>query len=124
MPHHLHPPRPMRQALRPDQVFARIAGRLRKLPAGDAGMDGMLQRAFGLVGGTPAYTSDEAALRTLLPEGAEMSATTEADGKVWGVVRCVGPWDSAEYRQEGATSVLAMAGALMRAHAAWTRAKG
>jgi hypothetical protein len=43
---------------------------------------------------------------------------------VYGVVTRAGDRDYPHHGQWGAAPVLAMCGALMRAHAAWTRAKG
>ncbi len=47
----------------------RFADRLRELAAGTAAADLAIHRALGLPGEPRPYTSDEAALRTLLPWG-------------------------------------------------------
>ena len=64
----------------------RIADRLRELPAGTAAADAATHRALDLPGDPGAYTSDEAALRTLLPEGFEMYVSTSIGSAVYGVV--------------------------------------
>jgi hypothetical protein len=102
----------------------RIADRLRELPAGTAAADAAIHRALGLPGEPRAYTTDEAALRTLLPEGFEMYVSIGVADAVYGVVTRAGDRDYPHHGQWGATPVLAMCGALMRAHAAWTRARG
>ncbi|MDQ3989362.1 MAG: hypothetical protein M3291_09240 [Actinomycetota bacterium] len=101
----------------------RIADRLCELPAGTTAADAAIHRALGLPGEPGAYTTDEAALRTLLPEGFEMFISTGLASAVYGVVTRAGDRDYPHHGQWGATPVLAMCGALMRAHAAWTRAK-
>ena len=101
--------------------FLRIADCLRELPAGTAAADAAIHRALGLPGEPGAYTSDEAALRTLLPEGFEMRTSIEADGKIYGSVTRAGDRDYPHHGQWGATPVLAMCGALMRACAAWAK---
>ena len=98
----------------------RIADRLRELPAGSAAADAAIHRALGLPG---EYTTDEAALRTLLPDGFEAYISTGIGGAVYGVVVRAGDRNYPHHGQWGATPVLAMCGALMRAHAAWTRAR-
>src|SRR5918993_5624544 len=47
----------------------RIADRLRELPAGTAAADAAIHPALRLPGEPRPYTTDETALRTLLPEG-------------------------------------------------------
>ena len=102
----------------------RIADRLRELPAGTAAADAAIHRALGLPGEPRPYTSDEAALRTLLPDGFEMYVSISVADAVYGVVTRAGDRDYPHHGQWGATPVLALCGALMRAHAAWTRARG
>ncbi len=101
----------------------RITDRLGELPEGSAAADLAMHRALGLPGEPRAYTSDEAALRTLLPEGFEMYVSISVADAVYGVVTRAGDPDYPHHGQWGATPVPAMCGALMRAHAAWTRAK-
>ena len=79
---------------------------------------------LGLPGEPRAYTTDEAALRTLLPEGFEMHIATNIADAVYAVVARAGDRDYPHHGQWGTTPVLAMCGALMRAHAAWTRMRG
>ncbi len=68
----------------------RIADRLRELPAGTAAADAAIHRALGLPGEPGAYTSDEAALRTLLPEGFEMYVSIGVADAVYGAVARAG----------------------------------
>ena len=102
----------------------RIADRLRELPAGSAAADAAIHRALGLPGEPGAYTSDAAALRSLLPDGFEMYVSTSIGSAGYGVVVRAGDRNYPHRGQWGATPVLAMCGALMRAHSAWTRARG
>ena len=113
-----------RPAPTPFGHLIRIADRLRELPAGSAAADAAIHRALGLPGEPRAYTTDEAALRTLLPEGFEMFISPGLASAVYGVVTRAGDRDYPHHGQWGATPVLALCGALMRAHAAWTRARG
>jgi hypothetical protein len=99
----------------------RIADRLRELPAGSAAADAAIHRALGLPGEPRAYTTDEAALRTLLPDGFEMYVSIGVADAVYGVVTRAGDRDYPHHGQWGATPVLALCGALMRAHAAWVK---
>ena len=105
----------------PFERFLRIADRLRELPAGTAAADAAIHRALGLPGEPRAYTSDEAALRTLLPGGFEMHIATNIGGAFYAVVTRAGGRDYPHHGQWGATPVLAMCGALMRACAAWAK---
>ena len=111
-----------RPALASFERLIRIADRLRELPAGSAAADAAIHRALGLPGEPGAYTSDEAALRTLLPDGFEMYVSISVADAVYGVVTRAGDRDYPHHGQWGATPVLALCGALMRAHAA--RVKG
>ena len=113
-----------RPAPTPFGRLIRIADRLRELPAGSAAADAAIHRALGLPGEPRAYTTNEAALRTLLPESFEMYVSISVADAVYGVVTRAGDPDYPHHGQWGATPVLAMCGALMRAHAAWTRVRG
>jgi hypothetical protein len=112
----------MHPAPMPFERLIRIADRLRELRAGSAAADAAIHRALGLPGDPGAYTMDEAALRTLLPDGFEMYVSTGIGGAAYGVVTRAGDRAYPHHGQWGATPVLAMCGALMRAHAA--RVKG
>jgi len=100
----------------------RIADRLGELPAGSAAADAAIRPPLGLPGEPRPYTTDEAALRMLLPEGFEMYISPGLASAVYGVVTRAGDRGYPHHGQWGATPVLAMCGALMRAHAA--RVKG
>ena len=107
-----------RPAPTPFGRLIRIADRLRELPAGSAAADAAIHRALGLPGEPRPYTSDEAALRTLLPNGFEAYVSIGVVDAVYGVVTRAGDRDYPHHGQWGATPVLAMCGALMRAYAA------
>ena len=61
----------------------RIADRLGELPAGSAAADAAIHRALGLPGEPRPHTTDEAALRTLLPDGYEAYIATGIAGAVY-----------------------------------------
>jgi len=107
-----------RPAPTPFERLIRIADRLRELPAGTAAADAAIHRALDLPEEPRAYTSDEAALRTLLPDGFEAYISTGIGGAVYGVVTRASDRNYPHHGQWGATPVLAMCGALMRAYAA------
>ena len=75
-----------RPAPTPFGRLIRIADRLRQLPVGTAAADAAIHRALGLPGEPRPYTTDEAALRTLLPDGFEAHISTGIGGAVYGVV--------------------------------------
>ncbi len=64
----------------------RIADRLRELPAGTAAADAAIHRALDLPGEPRPYSTNEAALRALLPDGFEAYISTGIGGAVYGVV--------------------------------------
>jgi len=90
----------------------RIADRLGAVPEGSAAADAAIHRALGLPGPPPAYTTDAAALRTLLPDGARLTILTDAGGQYYAAA--VPQPGAAHSGQWGATPPLAMAGAVMR----------
>ena len=110
------------RALTPFACLSCFADRLRELSAGTAAADPAIHRALGLPGEPRPYTTDEAALRTLLPDGFEAYISTSIGGAVYGVVTRAGDRAYPHHGQWGATPVLAMCGALMRTYAA--RVKG
>ncbi len=92
----------------PDTLF-RTANRLGKVSAGSAAADWAIHDALGLPGEPPPYTTDEAAMRTLLPPGYEMTVIDHSTG---------GPY---------AACILAMGGAVVRCRGAlikWRAASG
>ena len=68
----------------------RIAIRLGKVTAGSRDADHAIQAALGLPGEAPAYTSDEAAARGLLPAGFEWHASSFASDAVYATCRRAG----------------------------------
>ena len=100
----------------------RIADRLGRVKVGSAVADETIHRALGRTGPAPAYTTDMAAARTLLPPGfEELGDPVYISGAVYGACRRAGidrgglPFP--HHGGWGATLPLALCNACVRAQA-------
>ena len=82
-----------RPALTRHDRLLRIADRLGKITAGSPAADATIHVALGRTGLAPAYTTDEAAARTLLPPGFEWLAITPTAGWIYAPCRRAGVGD-------------------------------
>jgi hypothetical protein len=102
-----------------DRLF-RIANRLGQVPAGSLLADLAIHEALGLVGVAMPYTRNEAAARSLLPDGFEWMPSTYSGGTVYAACRRSGMDGEQRHPHYGSwatTLPLAMCGAAM-----WARA--
>jgi hypothetical protein len=100
--------------------FVRIADGLAQLEAGSDAADQAIHQALGRPGPVQPYTTDEAAARSLLPEGFEWLDPVYSAGAVYAACRRSGTDDGLphpHHGQWGRTALLAACGAAMRAYA-------
>ena len=103
-----------------DHLF-RLADRLGKVEIGSLETDRAIHHALGREGPVLAYTHEEAAARTLLPDGFEWRENTYAGGRTYASCRRIGRVGGGSYPhhgQWGRTLPLALCGAVILAHAA------
>lgn len=98
----------------------RIADRLAQVEAGSVEADQAIHQALGRTGTVLPYTTDEAAARSLLPDGFEWLDPVYSAEAVYAACRRSGTIDGLphpHHGQWGRTALLAACGAAMRAYA-------
>ncbi len=117
----IHAPCRADEALTRFDHLIRITDRLAKIEAGSAAADDTIHAAVGQAGPAPAYSTNEAAARTLLPPGFEWMPATPAAGGVYAPCRRAGldtgRLSYPHHGQWGRTLPLSLCGSAMRAWA-------